>query len=172
MIRSQKHIAWEKELPPDDVRFLSQTIEPERWYPMETFERFGNAILRHNAGSSVDAVRLWGRLSVDALCQANPNLLAPGDPIETLNRFRVLRATYFDFDALEVPILIEGHAQLVIRYHMGTEAEEAASFQTIGFFEELLAHAGAREVVAAFQQRSWAGDPQTVIDLTWSAPNA
>jgi hypothetical protein len=110
---------------------------------------------------------MWGRFSVDQLVHAEPRLVAKGDPIETLDRFRVLRSTYFDFDALTVLSLSVGEAQIAISYHMGTMAEEAASLQTMGFFERLLEVAGATEVFARFLERSWAGDPRTVLDLIW-----
>jgi hypothetical protein len=110
---------------------------------------------------------MWGRLQVDMLREANPALVSVGDPIETLMRFRVLRETYFDFPALDVPTLIENHAEIVIRYHMGPMAEEAASFQTMGFFEGLLQAAGASDVYAQFTQCAWKGDPRTLLVLDW-----
>lgn len=170
MIRARKDVEWRDELPAEDHVWLEATVAPDDWYPMESFERLGNAILKHSAGGDVQAVRLWGRLSIDALVEANPTLLAPGDPVETLSRFRVLRATYFDFDALDVLTLIEDHARIEIRYHMGAIAEEAASHQTMGFFEALLERAGAGSVTATFTERSWAGDPRTVLDLSWTTP--
>jgi hypothetical protein len=37
----------------------------------------------------------------------------------------------------------------------------------MGFFERLLEVAGATDVFARFLRRSWAGDPQTLLDLFW-----
>lgn len=103
---------------------------------METFERYGNAILREAASGDLEAVRMWGRMSVDQLCELTPNLVAKGDPVETMMRFRVQRAT----------------------------------FQTMGFFERLLAKAAARDISARFEERSWAGDARTLLALDWSRP--
>ncbi len=50
---------------------------------------------------------------------------------------------------------------------MGPMAEEAASYQTMGFFERLLTVAGAQAVVTEFTQRSWAGDERTLLELSW-----
>ena len=170
MIRAQKHVSWRVILDPEDHRWLDETIEPERWYPMAAFERLGNAILQHNAGGSMDAVRMWGRFSAEPLRESNPTLVAPNDPIETLTRFRILRSTYFDFDALAIPLLIEDQAQVEICYGMGNPAEEAASHQTLGFFEGLLDAAGATDVQAKFVAMAWTGDPHTLLDLTWTPP--
>lgn len=167
MIRFHKGVDWTAHLPPGDMAYLADRIVPDAWYPMETFERLGNAILREVAHGEVDAVRLWGRFSVDQLHAAQPSLLAPGDPVDTLMRFRVLRATYFDFDAIDVRSLSDGHAEIAIHYYMGETAEEAASLQTMGFFERLLELAGAKYVNARFTKRSWAGDPQTLLTIDW-----
>ena len=168
MIRFHKDADWASRLEPEDLRYLGECIVDDAWYPMGTFERLGNAILAEIAAGDVQAARVWGSMSVDRLRAAQPSLLSPGDPVETLMRFRVLRATYFDFDAIEVTGLTDGHASIVIHYYMGRRAEEAASHQTMGFFERLLQLAGARDLDARFVERSWAGDPRTLLTVDWS----
>jgi hypothetical protein len=170
MIRGHKGFDWSAQLAPEDLPFLAQRIDSAGWYPMETFERFGNAILRNVANDDLSAVRMWGRFSVDEQRARLPDLVAPGDPVETLQRFRVLRATYFDFPALEIIMLHDDSAEIVISYGMGAKAEEAASFQTMGFFERQLELAGATNVSALLKQRSWAGDPRTLLALDWDPP--
>ena len=170
MIRSKKDVDWAAQLEREDMFYLRSKIEPLEWYPMETFERFGNAILREVAASNVEAVRMWGEMSVDQLCASSPNLVAEGDPVETMMRFRVQRATYFDFEALEIPTLVDDHAHVVIHYFMGPMAEEAASYQTMGFFERLLEIGGATNVYARFTQRAWVGDARTLLAMEWAMP--
>jgi hypothetical protein len=170
MLRSQKSIVWHEHLADDDLALLHARIEPGSWYPMATFERMGNAILRTIANNQMLPVQLWGRMSASQLRAANPTLLEPGNPVETLNRFRVLRETFFDFPALEVLFLHEEEAQIAIHYHMGMPAEEAASYQTMGFFEGLLQLAGAKDVKATFTEKSWKGEARTVLELRWNAP--
>src|SRR5262249_22739722 len=114
-------------------------------------------------------VRIWGRVRTDELRAKQPTLIAAGDPVETLRRFKVLRNAYFDFDALGVRMLFPGKARIEIAYGMGMPAEQAASFETMGFFERLLEASGARDVKAKLVQRSWAGDALTVLELSWSA---
>jgi hypothetical protein len=167
MIRNQKGVDWSALLTAEDLAYLTSRVDPNDWYPMATFERIGVAILREVARADLDAVRMWGRLSVPALRVAQPMLLAAGDPVETLMRFRVLRSTYFDFEALQIPTLTDEHARVAIRFHMGATAEEAASFQTMGFFEGLLEAAGATDVHARFAQRAWADASPTLLDLDW-----
>src|SRR5690349_4323815 len=90
MLRSQKTPKWHELLAEADLPYLQQTIEPEAWYPMETFERMGNAILGVITRGELFPVRLWGRYSAVQLAKAHPMLLDEGDPAETLARFRVL----------------------------------------------------------------------------------
>jgi hypothetical protein len=137
---------------------------------MATFERLGNAILATVTRGELFPVQLWGRYSAVQLRTAHPMLLEPNNPPETLARFRVLRETFFDFDALDVPLLHDNEAHIVVRYYMGRPAEEAAAYQTMGFFEGLLELAGARDVTSRFQDKSWDGDDRTLLAIRWMPP--
>lgn len=172
MLKAHKGVEWDSILAPEDVTYLKQQIDANTWYPMATFERMGNAILRYVAGDRVLPVQLWGRFSAAQLRAVHPRLLEPGDPVETLTRFRVMRETFFDFPALEVLMLHEGEAQIAIHYYMGATAEEAASYQTMGFFEGLLELAGAKDIRAVFKAKQWQGAPRTILDLRWITPEA
>ena len=170
MLKAHKGVEWSAFLNAEDLVYLDQQIDTTAWYPMVTFERMGNAILKFVAGGQLLPVQLWGRFSAAQMKLAHPKLLAPSDPVETLNRFRVMRQTFFDFDALQVLMLHAGGAQIAVTYHMGMPAEEAAAVQTMGFFEGLLELAGAKDITARLSHKSWADDPRTVIDLRWTDP--
>jgi len=170
MIKAHKGVEWSTFFSAEDHAYLGQTIDTTGWYPMATFERFGNAILKFVAGDQLLPVQMWGRFSAAQMKHAQPRLLAAGDPVETLNRFKVMRQTFFDFEALDVLMLHDGEAQIAITYHMGMPAEEAAAVQTMGFFEALLELAGAKDIRAKFRSKSWAGDARTVLDLRWVSP--
>jgi hypothetical protein len=157
-------------LSTDDMVYLQIHIDPDTWYPMSIFERLGCAILALVARGELFPVQLWGRYSAGQLHKLYPTLLEPNDPVETLNRFRVLRDTWFDFPALAVPMLHDDEAQIVISYFMGPIAEEAAATQTMGFFEGLLDLAGAKNIRAEFRERVWAGGSRTLLALSWQPP--
>jgi hypothetical protein len=167
MLRRRSDVDWSQHLEAVDLGYLVQRIDPNIWYPMETFERMGVAILAEIAEGNLDTVRVFGRVSIDWLCLTYGNLIAPGDPRDTLMRFQVLRRSFFDYPALEIGSISDGEASIVVSYGMGPRAEEAASWQTLGFFERLLEVAGALEVKARFASRSWTGDPVTTIELEW-----
>jgi hypothetical protein len=169
MLRRKKTIDWSKVFEPEDLGYLVRRIEPGDWYPMATFERFGVAILTHVEGATLDAVRLWGRFSVNEFVSEHPELIAPNQPIESLMRLTVLRSTLFDFPAFTLSMLGDGNAYVDIHYHMGAVAEEAACHQTMGFCEGVLSLAGASKVQASFTECSWQGASKTRIELTWDS---
>jgi hypothetical protein len=146
-----------------------QTIKPDEWYPMETFERLGVAILDHLEGATLDAVRLWGRFSAQQF-EDDSEIVVSGQPVESLMRLRVVRSTLFDFPAFDIPMLTEGHAYVAMTYHMSARAEEAACNQTMGFCEGVVSLSGGGNVRARFKERAWEGHPRTLFDLEWDHP--
>ncbi len=168
MIRRRKDVDWGKLLGPEDMAQVLLRVDAAAWYPMEAFERLGNVILAEIALGSLDAVREWGRSSAIQLRTLHPFLVAAGDPLETLRRFRVLQDSFFDFPVVDLASLGADDALLEIHYHMDKTAEEAASYQMMGFIEGLLQLSGASQVRARFVERSWKSDPVTRLELRWS----
>jgi hypothetical protein len=167
MLRSKKGVDWARYLAPQDLPYLAQRILPDEWYPMAAFERMGVAVLAEIAENDLGLVRQWGRMQIDWLCAAHPNLVAPGDPRESLMRFQVLRQGFFDYPALTMREVTDGDATVAIAYGMGARAEEAAAHQTMGFFQRLLEVAGARDVKVAFASKTWEGDADTLLTMHW-----
>jgi len=170
MARSFKGPAIAPYLGEEERRHLAMKIDPDDWYPMPVFEKLGCAILATVARGELFPVQLWGRYSAAQLHQAYPTLLDPGNAVETLRRFHVLRQTFFDFEAMSVPSIHDGEAQISINYWMGETAEEAASFQALGFFEGLLELAGGKDIRGEFRTKSWRGDPASLLVMRWLEP--
>lgn len=168
MIRAHKAVDWTRHLPIEDRRFLEVRIEPQLWYPMATFERMGLAILDELGRGDPMSAQAWGRYSTELLARAQPDLLVPDDPRESLMRFQVMRGSFFDFPAVGVGEITDHSARIEIRYGMGARAEQAACHQTLGFFLQLLKLVGADEPRAVFESRSWEGDATTIVALSWS----
>ena len=76
-------------------------------------------------------------------------------------------AQLFDFEALTILQLSDGVADLQIQYGMSPLAEEAASVQTMGFFEGLVELADGTAISSAFAESSWRGDPRTLLTVSW-----
>lgn len=168
MVRSMKKVDWTQYLEPADQRFIDEPVDLTGWYPMETFERLGVGILGEVARGQLEAVRMWGRFQVDALRRHLPDLVAEGDPRDTLYRFQTLRRGMFDYDAVDIAHADDEQAKIRIAYGMGVKAEEAAAHQARGFFERLLEIAGATDISSRFLETSWTGAPTTTIELAWA----
>lgn len=168
IIRAHKQIAWEEHLQEEDLPWLSQQIELHEWYPMDSYERMGLAILDNIAGGDMELIHRWGRETVDLLHESQPYLIADGDPSETFNRFDVLRQTLFDFPAVQSRFIRDGKVSILIDYKMSARAEEAACHQSLGFIERLLELAGAENIQVGLARRSWSGDGDTVMEVAWS----
>ncbi len=168
MMRARKKTAWAEYLEPDDLPYLSERIELDRWYPMEAYERMGLALLSEVAANNLEFVHHWGRHTVDGLRDAYPGLFVDGDVRETLMRFQTLRASLFDYPAVEVSAIRDGEARFAVNYGMSPRAEEAATEQFVGFIERMMEEAGARGVRVELAQRSWEGAPATTVIARWS----
>jgi hypothetical protein len=168
MLRGYPNVDWSKYLLPEDIDLMRSRIDLEAWYSMETFERFGVAILAEVGNWQLEAVRMWGRFQLDSVLAVYSTLLAPGDPRETMMRFQTLRRTFFDYDALNVVEVHDGSAAVTIAFGMGRIAEEAAAYQALGFFERLIESARGRSVGARFRSKSWKGASITRVELAWA----
>jgi hypothetical protein len=168
MLRSRKDVDWSRYLEPDDMPFLKEKIDKSEWYPFDAFERMGVGILQEIAGGDMNLSRLWGRSQIDDLFRFHDSLVSDGDPGESLVRFQVVRSSFFDFDPVKVLVFFPNYAKLEINYGMCEIAEEAATWQTLGFFERLLALSGATNVQHDFTQKKWEGAPATIMEMEWS----
>ncbi|UCD83373.1 MAG: hypothetical protein JSU92_08605 [Deltaproteobacteria bacterium] len=168
MIKSKRDVDWSKYLTPDDMSFLEQNILKSRWYPLDSFERMGVGILKEIANGDMELVRLFGKHSIEDLKDAHRHLVCEDNPRKSLMMFQELRKRFFDFDSIEVLEIQNDFAKLKIGYGMSKIAEEAATYQTLGFFEALLKISGASDVQHNFTSKSWEGDPETVLELSWT----
>jgi len=158
-------------LSPEDLILLGQQIDLGTWYPMDTFERFGLAILGEVVGRDVDAIRRWGHSQIPPMLSFFPGLCADADPRDTIIRFGNLMGSLFDFDAVTVEAVDDASASIRIAYGMSAAAEEAASWQTLGFFEALVEAAGGVEVEGTFIEKGWERPKwATALELSWSRP--
>jgi hypothetical protein len=167
MIRGHKAINWSEYLQDEDAALLVRPIDPDAWYPMDTFERLGIGIVREIGRGELPAVEMWGRVQVEHVRKVHPTLVADGDPRSTLMRFRSLERSLFDYDAVDVPEVLDDTAIVSIDYGMAKEAERAACHQTLGFCVRMIELAGGQDVVARFTAMRWEQAPRTTIELRW-----
>jgi CheY-like chemotaxis protein len=161
--------AWRERADDEERKALETRVDVNEWYPMATFERLGLRILREIVGTETDSIRLWGRGQVQTILSFLPDLATADDPRESVMRFSNFLASLFDFKAVQVEGVDDEDAMLIIDYGMTELAEQAASWQTVGFFEELITASGGRGVRTSLESARWIGAPQTRVHLTWSS---
>lgn len=133
-------------LRPEEAHLLTDRLDPAAWYPMDTFERLGLAILEEIVLLEVDVIRLWGRSSLPTLLAFFPPLAAAAGPREAVGVLSGFIQSLFDFSCLSVERVDDVSASVFANYGMSPAAEEAAVRQTIGFFEELITTHGGGAV--------------------------
>jgi CheY-like chemotaxis protein len=132
----------------EDAHFLIGRLDPDGWYPMATFERLGLAILSEIVGVETDSIRLWGRAQLAGLLRFFPDLSHAGDARDAIMRLQTLMRSLFDFECVTVEEVDDESAYVRVCYGMSPPAESAATWQTIGFFEELVTNSGAEDVAS------------------------
>jgi len=167
MIRKSKGVDWKKHLTEADVNLIENWIEPSHWYPFDTFQRMGEAILAEIAAGDMDLVRSWGRLSVSSLISIHEFLVKKGSPGESLKRFQLLKSSFFDFDGFSVEMISDTSATLKVYIATREKSLEPSSYQLVGMVEGLIEVAGARDVQSRFLSKSWEGADKTLVDYAW-----
>lgn len=194
IVKRQRATASARLFPEDRV-YLTERIQLDAWYPMAAFERLGLALLDTFAGvvwtqadedaqqthaartrrarttlqpANAEPIRAFGRQQMVGISAQFPELVVAKSPRETLMRFRVLLSSFFDFEALAVLSLNDTSAEIIVDYGMCPAAECAASWQTLGFCEALLAMSGAPHHHCELVQRSWeVAGRVTRLRLSW-----
>lgn len=136
-------------LKPEDVAFFGDHLDPLAWYPMESFERFGLLLLDQLVGSETDSIRLWGRSMISRMLRRFPQLKAGKGPRGAIEMMRQLMSELFQYECVVVESVSDTGAKVRVSYGMNPRAEDAAVWQTMGFFEELLTTNGAHNALGA-----------------------
>lgn len=170
-VRMVKAAGLREQMDGDDARWMQETITLTEWYPMSAFERMGLLILQHVAQNDVNLARAWGASSIGEVIAPYPDMVAEGNPRETMLRFGVFRGSFFDFDPFDTLYVRDHEASYRVDYGMGDRAEEAAIHQLMGYFDKVLELAGATGVRIELARARWR-EGDTLIDLYWDDPAA
>ncbi len=167
MIRKRKNVDWSKYLSPEDFEIINQMILPSQWYPLESFQRMGIAVLNEIAQGDVTVAYEWGQKSMDEMLKTYKNLGVKGDPHDALEKFKILRSRFFDFEGLDFVSQTEKSVSVKLDLAYEGVAEEAYAYQMTGSIERLLELAGAEGISSRFEKKAWESDDETVIEFSW-----
>jgi hypothetical protein len=134
---------------------------------MDTFMRMGLAVFKELAGSNLETVHGGGRVFMDELIKTYQNLVVLGDPHRSMEKFKIMRSRFFDFDCMEIIKIDNNCADLRLDLGFGKEGDKAFTHHMAGAFERLLEMCGAKAIQADITQKSWEGSSDSIIRLQW-----
>jgi hypothetical protein len=168
MIKANKDKPWHKYLTPEDMEIIEGRVLPSVWYPYETFRRCGLATFHELAGGKVEAVRAWGKISMEQLVKGlYSSVVTEKDPMKAIERFVSMRRQFFDFDARTHEKVGEKHIKVRLQTIPDREGIEAYTAQLTGGFEKLIELTGGKNPKIVLTKKQWAGDPVTELDISW-----
>ncbi len=167
IIKKRKDIDWDKYLEPEDNILLEETILSSNWYSMETFMRMGLAVFKEIAGSNLNTVHGGGRIFMDELIKTYLNLVVVGDPLRSMEKFKMMRSRFFDFECMEITKVDDSTAELHLELGFGKDGDEAYTHHMVGAFERLLEMCKAKDIETEIIRKSWEGESESVVLLKW-----
>ncbi len=168
IIKKSKHIDWSKYLEPQDLAILDQRILSSQWYPLDSFIRMGLAVFKELVGGNLDTARGGGKIFMDQMADIYQNLVRDGDPMRSLDTFRIIRNRFFDFEGLEIERLGDNMVHIYVNLGFGHEGDEPYSHHLVGAFERLLELSRAEDIEVSLLEKSWDGAERTIIAAKWS----
>ena len=167
IIKKSKDVDWDKYLEPEDKILLEETILPSQWYSMQTFMRMGLAVFKEIVGSNLETVHGGGRVFMNELVKTYKNLVVVGDPLRSMEKFKIMRSRFFDFECMEVKVIDNNTAELHLNLGFGKEGDKAYTHHMVGAFERLLEMCESKEIQTKIIQKSWEGSSKSVVELKW-----
>lgn len=150
VIKSNKDKNLGKWLTPEDWNVINSKIMPSQWYPYETYQNAGQAIFKEVAKENVDITRAFGKMIGVNLSVFYQNLLIPGDPAASVEKFVILRNNWFKGVKTAFQLLDRHKNSLTFKLIYSADdkvpAEEAFAYLLAGILEGLIDQTGAKNV--------------------------
>jgi len=165
-IRADKTGAYDSYLTGQDREIISQRVLASAWYPFETYKNCFNAVVQEAAKGDMEVVRQWGRTYAESILKnVYKNILVEGNPEGILRKLGQIRNLLFDFGDFDGSLISDKKAMMTIR---DFDPQFEAFYHLVrGWYERTLELGGAKNVRSQFVAKSWEGDPETSIELSW-----
>jgi hypothetical protein len=169
IVASLRAIRKTQELPAisDQAQvYLNQRILPSVWYPYEVFRELGGIMHQLFAGGTDEGAKQMGVLSAQVLKEQHVVFLRD-DPRQFLGILQAIWTSHFNFGRVEVPIIREQEAQVVL---LGYEdMPRWHGILTMAWMARALELSGAKNVQFTPIAAPWEpGHTELRFNLTWS----
>ncbi|MFP4445710.1 MAG: hypothetical protein ACLFPD_05630 [Desulfosudaceae bacterium] len=169
-VRAEKDRNWEQYLTAEDMALINGEVLTSSWYPDDFFYRLSLAVYKEIGQSSLEACFAYGQLTAHNMAEIYKNLVAPGDPATTIERFVKRRQSFFSTDYQDAEknqverrtdgITLHSVADPSIR---GTEIEEVINHSLLGILHEMAVIAGTQPV----RSKVTKNDDSHDLTVTW-----
>jgi hypothetical protein len=165
-IKADKSGAYRSYLSAQDQEILSQRILASMWYPFETYKNCFQAVVQVQAKGDLNMVRKWGRTYAESILkEVYKNIVVENNPRELFSKMALVRKLWFDFGDFEEDWM----AGKKVRMRIKNFDPDFEFFYHLlrGWYEKALELGGAKNVRSQFVAKSWKGDPETTIELSY-----
>ncbi len=161
IVRKEKHLNWGDYLMPEDWEVINDDIMASAWYPGELFYRLSYAVFKVVGGSELEICTTFGKFTAHNVAQTYKNLIVPGDPAASMERFIERRKSFFsgDYASSELGEVKSGQGWLRFLYtnaEPSVKGEEVASViahSVAGVLQELASMTGAEDVSSGLSDK-------------------
>ncbi|MDY6830569.1 MAG: hypothetical protein SWC96_01795 [Thermodesulfobacteriota bacterium] len=122
-VRVAKDKNWSDYLLPEDMKLIDGEILASQWYPDAFFYRLSHAVFKVIGESKMEACFAFGRLLAHKMAEVYRNIMVPGDPAASIERFLTRRHSFFrgDYADAEKNILEKGENRVMVRFYVDTK---------------------------------------------------
>ena len=155
------------ELNETDRKILEERLYPSSWYPFETYRNVVEIVCRKFAKNDEKIIYDWGYSSSDEIVgKIYKHIIVEGSPVKTMSSLTSTRKALFDFGSM---VASEINATSALFTVAGFPADFEALYHLIrGWTAKLIVFSGGKNVKSVYLKKTWTGDPETVIEYTWS----
>ena len=122
-VRVAKDKNWSHYLLPEDMELIDGEILASQWYPDEFFYRLSHAVFKVMGESKMEACFAYGQLLAYKMAEVYKNIMVPGDPATSIERFLKRRQSFFrgEYPDAEKNLIEKGEKKVLVRFYVDTK---------------------------------------------------
>ncbi|MBN1800620.1 MAG: hypothetical protein JW891_03890 [Candidatus Lokiarchaeota archaeon] len=166
VIKSNKSGIYEDLLSKQAKVVLNKRILPSVWYPYDAYKSMLIAVFSVEAKDDFKKVISWGHTEGQkTFTELYKTFVGKSEPKTALEKFARFRKLMFNIGDLKVENLTDTTAD--VRY-IGFDSDfKVYYYVSVGWVEKFLELCMDSKVTSEFISKSWEGDKETVVRLSW-----
>ncbi|MFP4040345.1 MAG: hypothetical protein ACLFS7_07375 [Desulfosudaceae bacterium] len=154
-VRAERSLNWDDYLTPADWDLVDGDVMASSWYPDDFFYRLSLAVFKVIGQSDFEACLAYGRLTAGNMAEIYKNIIVPGEPAITIERFMTRRKSFFstDYKDSEKNQVIKKKGgvdayTVVDEKIRGQDVADVIMYSVLGVMHELAVISGERRVTS------------------------